>query len=792
MKVLRQTTSLLALISMMGAPAFAQRTENSSVNTATAAVPTVEDGQDAAAVGDIVVTAQRREERLKDVPVSVSVTRGESLVKANITSLTDLANQLPGVKISPAPGSNGLHIRGVGSGFNAGFEQSVGTFVDGIYRGRSRAISASLFDLERVEVLRGPQTTFFGNNVIAGALNIVTRKATDRFEGNGTALYSPSDDTYTLEAGINAPITDRLSVRIAGRAYGRNGWAHNVNTDEDVPHERDLIGRISAVWKPVDGLRTDLRVDRGHLRDRGSPVQEGLNCPANPIYGAPAGPCRRYLNSGRAVDGTLNFRVGSMETQTRYDFVEAALTNTIDVGSGTLTSISGYFHHNVQVLSDAAPFPVGGVIPGTTSSLPVNAFEKASQYSQELRFQTDRSKPISFTIGGYYARENLDASSYSGQYVSTLGTSAAPIYNANTPVAARFTFAQKTDNASVFGSITAAIVDGLKLDAGVRYSSIRKHASRTYLYGTAFPFPSPDTFVVGPAAVQTPLYARQGTDGFDYATPKRTDNKLLPSIDLRYEFNPDISAYASYAKGFKAGGYAASSRGYEFSPENADAYEIGLKGSLFDRKLFTTIALFRTDYKDLQEASSVIVGASVVAVIANAAEARSQGVELATSLRASKNLTFRWEVSYVDSKYLNYPTAPCTVLASTQTRNCVQDMSGKRRAFAPKWSGVVGATLTLPFGNDAELKIDPSVFFTSQFFESASADPLLVQPGYAKIDLRVGYGPSDQRWEVAVIGKNLTDKATASYRLGIPLSPGSVAANPEPPRTIAVQMNVRF
>ncbi|SCW94420.1 TonB-dependent Receptor Plug Domain [Sphingobium faniae] len=199
--------------------------------------------------GDIVVTAQGRSQQLRDVPVSVSVTSGDSLAQNNIVSLQELSTRLPNIRVSAGPASNILTIRGVGSGLNMGFEQSVGTFVDGVYRGRSRSTAAALFDLDRVEVLRGPQSTFFGNNVIAGALNIASRKPSRNFGANATALYSPSDGEYSIEAGVDLPASDALSVRLAGKILGMDGYVKNIARPHYGPRNRDGLARASLRWE---------------------------------------------------------------------------------------------------------------------------------------------------------------------------------------------------------------------------------------------------------------------------------------------------------------------------------------------------------------------------------------------------------------------------------------------------------------------------------------------------------------------------------------------------------------
>ncbi|MHA6766971.1 TonB-dependent receptor [Sphingobium ummariense] len=749
------------------------------------------DAAESVEIPDIVVTAQKREQRLQDVPVSVTVTSGALLQQANINTLSDLSTRLPNVRMAAAPSVNLLFIRGVGSGVNTGFEQAVGTFVDGVYRGRSRSTNAGLFDLERIEVLKGPQTTFFGNNVIAGALNIITRKPGSKFEYNASALYSPDDGEYALEAGVSVPLSDKLSFRLAGKALGMDGYLFNETTQTKVPHQRGVLLRGSALWEPTDRWRTDLRVDWGRQRNKGEPATEGVNCPPDVDYGAPRGTCLAYINSGQTIDDEFDYHINNIPTKIEYDYVEVALTNSLDVGDGTISSVSGYFHHKAQNLNDLSPFPTGGV-GGTPSGLPTRSNEKVSQYSQELRFTSAQDGVLSYMFGGYYAREELRSSTYAGFYFAPFGARAAPTYSAATPIAFYLPLDQDTDTWSAFASVTLRPTENLQADFGVRYTNVNKVALRDLQFGQGGNIPGPGAFTAGPIAAQNALAPLFGGLLGNFPDPTRTDDKLMPSVKVQYKFSPDVMVYASYTLGFKAGGFSATPTRDIFSPEGVDAYEIGAKGTFLDRRLFLSLAAFLSDYSDLQETTQVpLSSGAIVALVTNAAGARAKGVEFSMNFRMSPRLSINADIAYLDAHYTNYSAAPCTILGGL-TPNCVQDMSGKKRGFSPKFSGNFGFTASAPLTDEVELRFNPSVYFTTKYFQSATADPLLSQKGYAKIDARIGIGPADQRWEIAVIGKNLADKHTAAFRQPFGGTPGSIFLYPERPRSIAIQASIKY
>lgn len=740
--------------------------------------------------GEIVVTAQRREQRLQDVPVSVSVATGESLARNNITSLQDLSVRLPGIRLAAAPAVNLMNIRGVGSGLNAGFEQAVGTFVDGVYRGRSRASAAALFDIQRLEVLKGPQTTFFGNNVIAGALNITTRKPEFEFGINASALYAPADGEYSAELGLDIPLSDVLAVRVAGKLYGMDGYVRNESLGRDEPRNRDAVGRFSLRWRPNATWTTDLRVDVVRMRDH--PAVEGDKCPGDPIYGAPAGTCRRYLISGQAVDGKFNYHANNFGGTFDYDMTEFMLTNSLEFNFATLTATTAYFEHDNQVIADVAPFPVPGLF-GAPHTQTVNNEENVETYSQEIRLQSNTGRSLEYMVGGYFSHEKLDADSHVGLYFAPFGAIVGSPLSPNAHIAQRNPFYQKTENWSVFGSLTARFSQSLSLDLGVRYSSVTKKIQRDLIYGEGGSIAAAGAFDPYSTAAQAAIGTALGGEFGNFANTSHNDDKLMPSVKLSYRISPSMTAYASYTKGFKAGGYGQSVRLFELSEETVDAYEAGFKASLFGRKLFTTLAIFRSDYSGLQEATNTVLQSGLqTQILSNAARSRSQGVEFSFDAKVDARLSFHADVSYLDAKYLDYPNAPCTVLGNSLTRNCIQDMSSKRRAFAPKFSGNVGMSYVQPLPDALELRADSLVYFSSRYYQSATADPLLEQPGHAKFDLRIGFGPESGGWELAMIGKNLADKKTASFRNQFAGSPGSVWLFPERPRSIAVQASVQF
>lgn len=756
---------------------------------------TVDEAADGAVAEEIVVTAQGRTQALAKVPVSVTVTTGEDIQRANLRNLEDVAARLPNVRISQAPISDFVNIRGVGSSLNIGFEQSVGTFVDGVYRGRSRATRASLFDVERIEVLRGPQSTFFGNNTIAGALNITTRKPADSLEMNGTAFFAPAFNEYTVEAGVSVPVTDTLSARVSGRASGMSGYIKNVNPSNDGPNLDDMVGRVALAWQASDRIKMNARVDVVRMRDTGVMNSELVGCPVPAVLGANSAACNRFLAAnGGKVDDVLDYRSGANFSRSDYDMVEGLWNTDIEFGDHHLILNTSYFHHKSDVLNDALPIPAnqGGSVVGTSHSFPLNPIERFNQFSQEVRLVSPEHSTISYILGAYYAHTKMKIDFYQGLFFAPFGRFSGGQYTAATPIAGQILNRETSDTFSVFGAGTFNASDALRLNVGLRYSEVKKSAARQALIGSSgINLPNADNFVLGNATSQTNLLPVIGYDVGDFDQPSRLDRQLMPSASIQYDFAPGSMGYVSYAKGFKAGGFSVLVSKSIFKPEKVDAFEAGLKTSLFDGSVTLNLAGFYTKYKDLQESTTInLTSGSSFQVVANVAQSTSKGIELGTAWKISDNLKLKADVAYLDAVYDNYPGAPCTALQKVGVTNCVQNLAGKRRAFAPEWSGNVGASFNMPVGADLAFNVDLNTYFSSRFYQQPIADPYLEQPGYAKIDARVAIGRIDGQWEFAIVGRNLTNKLTASYRQTTAATQ-SFQALADPPRSIGFQLTFK-
>lgn len=758
---------------------------NSSANAAT---------PQADGLQEIVVTAQKRSESLQKVPVSVQVIQGKDLQATNRNSIQDLGQTLPAVHIvNSGNEANTLNIRGIGSGAgNPAFDQSVATFDDDIYIGRSRMIQSTFLDVDRIEVLKGPQSTFFGNNAIAGALNITTKKPDNQFDGYARALYG-SYGQFALEGASSIPVSDTLSVRVAGTFNGQNGWIKNIVTGGKAPHERNVDGRATVAWHPTSDFDATLKVEDGRNKTTGSTSDipgQFTNCP--PPVPLKTNGIKQFCSAAIAAGTPLgldNDKNASLPGQyALLDTNQEVLTMNYHLGGTTLTSVTGHLGYKYVAHSDNAG--VGATPVSTISFAP----ERYKQFSQELRITSPTNEPIEYLAGVYYQRDTLDEqiignSPYATPllpYYASLGLlTPAQLAGLGTPVAFDVSFRQKETVESAFGAVNWNATNKLKFNVGLRGTRVHKSFDGDIEYGQA---------TSNYASITPYAFALQKAVGFFLGAPgnypyARTDSAILGSAGVQYQVTPTAMAYFTYSRGFKAGGFNAISPSLiggvsepTFGPEHVDSYEAGVKTKLLNNHLLFNLDVFREDYSDLQVNALVQFAVNSTIAVANAATSRSQGVELETQWVISRNFNVAANVTYLDATYVDYPNAaPTTVQKQGGLKT--QNLSGRPLDFASKWSGSINAEYKESIGDNHRLLADIGPFFQTKYYNSAGTDdPYFLIKGNVRLDGKLTFESTKGRWAVDLIGKNLTNAV-------IPVSYGTNDAlgGKEEPRNIAVQ-----
>ncbi len=747
---------------------------------------------------EVIVTAQKREQSLQDVPISISVTSGENIEKQSLTDLGELAAVTPNIIITDAPASDQLYIRGVGSSINGGFEQSVGTFVDGIYHGRSRYSRGVLFDVERVELLRGPQSTYFGNNAIAGALSVITRKPGDELEGYINVLFEPDHGERSVEFALGGPVTDTFGVRVATKIYGMSGFIRDFHTGIQGPDLDDKLIRATAMWKPADAFDATFKAEIASSDGNRNPPFQLFNCPPPPDFPGPGGGCAVAL---RAF-GALNDELDTIGTDTPGEFTAAhtrefVLTLNLNFWEHTLTSITGYSNYDYRqgFDGDSVPLPLLGV----------NFNEDFEQYSQELRITSPTGNRFEYIAGFYWQSGDLfNQNKIYADIVSPilLGTPVGPLYAPFLPVGPQNDLRQDEETYSLFGSLTWHVTDSLRGTVGLRWTDVQKDGIKSLFIGSTngaatlsgpfSPLPPPlSRFPLPPAG---PVAGGLGTPHGPLPLSISNDD-VTPSVNIQYDVTEDIMTYFSFSQGFKSGGFDAQNVSgppdpLTFGPEEVDAYEAGVKTGWFDGRLAANMTWYRSEYTDLQQA---VLQTGITFNVENVGKLVVQGVEFDASLKVTENLTVNTAVGYLDSEYKSYPDGGCTALQTLQFamtnpgQTCLQDLTGEPSPYSPEFSGYVHARHVLPLLRNLRLVTDVNVYFTDDFEIISDNDPLVTQGSYAKLDVRIALGNQSDTWEIAMVGKNLTDKFTRSFANDTPLAPGTFQMLLNRPRSLAIQ-----
>jgi iron complex outermembrane receptor protein len=779
-RALVRSTSVIAICCPIGA-VYAQSTDSSAPSSTAGPAPQIQ---------EIVVTAQKRAQRLQDVPVSVQVVSGQTLQARNLTSLESLAQITPSLTVTKGGATNFLQIRGVGSGGSQGFDQSVATFVDDVYHGRSRASGAAFLDLERIEVLKGPQSTFFGNNAIAGALNIVSAKPDDKFDGWARALYGQHDQ-FALEGAVGGPITDTLGLRVAGTFNGTNGWIKNVSLGKDYPRQRNVAGRATLVYKPGSNFDATLKVEASRSHQSGDINLQIADCPP-PAPFATGSFCKSAIQQGVPIyqgDKLGNTNDEGPGQLINLKTLDTALTMNYHTESGlTLTSTTGFYgyRYNQNLDLDATP----------ANLVTTNAPEKYRQVSQEVRLTSPTGHTIEYMVGAYYQYDHLSYHQDGDQPFRNSGILANPAFAGLVPYLAlgQAVHYQQDENVySLFGSATWNATDRLKISAGLRSSWDDKSYDRQIYYGHAseafggiVPLPANLQALAG-TVFGAPPGALSGS---------RSDHAWMPSAKLQYQLTPRAMAYFSYNRGFKAGGFNGSdvsgvATNVPFNPEYVNAYEVGVKSEWFDRRLLVNFDLFRSDYQNLQVTvrEGYLTGPGY-AVVRNAATSRSQGAELESKWLATRNLSFGANVTYLDSFYDSFPNASPSSLQQALGIK-VQDLSGARTPFSPRWSGGFDATYTHDVGRDMKLTLSADPYVSSSYI-ILPGEEATRQGSYVRWDAKVSLSGPNDRWSLDVIGKNLGNKSILNFASAYPTSLGSFLLAKDETRNVAVQLRVKW
>src|SRR5271170_3956460 len=430
-------------------------------------------------LNEIIVTAQVRAENVQDVPVSMQVISGAALVQQNINSLDEVAGIAPSVHVAQGVATDEVYMRGIGSGSNPSFDQAVGTFIDDIYHGRSRSSAADFFDLDRIEILKGPQSTFFGNNAIAGAFNLTTNQPGNVAEGNAQILYGMHNDRAG-DIAATVPLSEQLSARVAVHYDGSNGWLDNVDLGTTGPTVNDIAARVTILYKPSEDLDIKLKVQDGQNRASGSYLQPNLCPPPAPFTAS--GFCGTLLGLGLGGVAGLdqNKQAGNAGQYTLLNTGEYVLTTDYKNWGHTFTLVAGYLDYRYTQRTD---------IDGTPEFLgSVSQPENYDQYSAEFRVASSNDGPVQYLAGLYAQYDTLYVDKQLVVPFLDPVFEGVPLFNPlipYTPLDDVQQLNQSEHSYAAFGSATWNVTNQLRLIGGLRYTWVVKSFDNSLQYGMA-------------------------------------------------------------------------------------------------------------------------------------------------------------------------------------------------------------------------------------------------------------------------------------------------------------------
>ncbi len=733
------------------------------------------------ALDEVVVTARRIEERLVDVPLSVTVIDGLRLDEFAVTRWEDLT--LPGIKIGPAGLLDVLSIRGIASGLNFGFEQSAPVFVDGIWFGSSRSSRSGFVDIERIEILKGPQPTHFGKNAIAGAFGVVTRKPQPQFEASVDAYYEFEHEETAITGVVNVPLGETLAARVAGRWRELDGYMMNTPDGRRSPQQRDELGRLALRWTLLDELVLDGKLEYSNNTTRGFYTQyvrcvpQAFTTPRllNPAYED----CR--MDDARAFrydPAAFGAALGIFEDPSRPgELFENELLSGLVSGTWALSRdaelafVIGYYDQDFH--AQAKP-------DHSWNQRMLAAWEDSGRlFSQEVRVRSLQEGRWSWMVGAYHEQGVRDNAPFA-QVALQAPANQAIVTNS----------LQDSDSWSVFGEAAVQAFDDLTLRLAARYTDASRDfdADRTVYQlspNSAAPGPDPWSFAV-PVTLTRSAFVATRQSG--------SDDELTPAATIEWRPARDQFYYVSWREGFKAGGFnsflSVPVDQLGFGPESVDYLEAGLKLTLADGAARLDIAVFDGDYSDLQVA--VLDPVSGLSPVRNAAAAESRGVDLAFDWAFREGWQLGLSLGWLDATYGRFENQGCyltpaqtiaqgcvriggaplppsaTVCIGNQGVFCAQDMSGFATSFAPEWSGTTSLEYRRALSGEwpglpLTLRARVDLMATEEFYTTVNGAPGSKQPSYAKLDARLAIGHADGRWEVALVGRNLTDELYAVW-----------------------------
>jgi iron complex outermembrane receptor protein len=644
-----------------------------------------EAGPQGATLEEVIVTARKVEENLQDIPMSVQVLTADFLGQVDIASFYELQFNIPGLVVNnQGLFGAGFALRGITD--QGGTSQSVATHLNGVYLGDSNLALARMFDLERIEVLKGPQGMLYGRNSTAGSINFITRAPQDKFGAEVEAAYG-SFDTIRVQGNLNLPF-NKVAFRMAFIGSEGDGYIRN-SVDDRTFGESDFWGLRASIWiNATDKLLVDLMAQ--HVRDDGATGE---------LWGPPPA----FLPDPEDI------RLTTVTLDNPYLVTESdniSLNIGYDLGFATLRSITGYAHNKVRDLDDCAGLPF---LRGCVRSANPAIYD---QWSQEVQLISQNSTPLSWLLGANY----LNSESTIQFYNIVPLVNPLPLFN--------YSAASERTAYALFGQGTLQINEQWSITGGLRLSHEKDHESD-----------------IGTGTRDNP----------ELTTVKGDWNHTSWRLSLEYATTADNLVYASVSTGYKSAGVTTTrlpdGEFDNFEPENLTAYELGMNSRWLDRRLTLNGAAFYYDFTDLQIGSTFFIDGVPVTDVENSAKAEIYGLDVSGNFQMTDRFTLSGGLVWLPKREL-------VDFVSEWTGDI---LSGNTIPRAPEWSSTTAIDYQFPLRDQGHFSVRLEYNFRSAYYFTKENDLLFAQDAFGLLNLFVSFEPSDRKWHVFAIGRNLTN-----------------------------------
>ena len=733
------------------------------------------DGSTAGTLEEITVTAQRRSESLEHAAIAITAISADTLNNSGATQVQELTNLVPALQISTAAGPYPLfYVRGVGN-FNGNSlsDAALALNLDGVYIARPSSVSGMFYDLDRLEVLKGPQGTLYGRNATGGAINVITKKPTDDFGGEANVDFG----NYSLrkfEGAVNLPFAPGFAMRVAGQTVDHDGYMSDGTDDE-----KSRAGRVQFLVTAIDNLSILASADYAHTGGVGpgaslltptgfvgSPFTGNTSPAANAVYST------TLVFPGGDFLGPLLNNPKDLVHLPGYpyqnnDYFGTSITVDWKTDAGTLTVIPAYRHSSLDYFS-------------TTAGFLILQDEKDKQGSFEARFASNNDNNWNYLIGAYYLDESIDG---------------GPIVYDQRENASEEEVHPTTKSYAGFGRLQYSVTDAFRLNAGLRYTHDHKTISGTYdtLSDVCLTLPTPCFGGVGQITVPVAPVLLNASDSWGATTWR---------AGAEWDISPSSLLYASVETGFKAGGFFFTHDDPTYQPEHLTAYTIGSKNRFLDNRLQVNGEAFLWKYKD-QQISHIGLDSTgtVIFPTENAGRATMKGAEVDVQYLPLVNTRVGTDIQYLDAVYDKFvytvpnfgapptPDCPYTLSGGAYLLNC----SGKTPPQAPRWTMTFNLQQTIPLGTVGSIVGEASTHFQTATLTGLEFLPDEVQSSVWITDLSLGFEAPQRRWYVTGYVENVGNRDVVNASFPNPLAGAALIATAmRPPRTYGARFGVKF